>query len=256
MIKFHLDTNSSYQLRLPNIRQRAKVMALAEQFVAYDRSRPPEQQTPVTDRLADLLSQAEPVAADQLKGEQQRTAASEAVKRLEREAEALVDSIWHLMHSLYKQTPERAEAWGFDIRQGSGRILKPASRQARLALLSRYVAQEENRPEAEQFSNPALSEVRRVRDELVAKLATRDAGKTRREDSLVAGQAFAKEMLNYLQVGLIYLMSEEFNFTLGPGLQNWGFTVVLGRNGHNHGRGNGNGHSSGTNGDLGNGGGI
>jgi hypothetical protein len=239
MIQVRLDTTGSYAVRLPKAKQWAAVTALAQKFVAYDQTRPEAERNPVTAKLEALLAQALPCADDRLCSERRRMVASEAVKRLDGEARQLVSRMWYMMNSIFKETPEQAEAWGFKVKQGNGRIQQPQTRAGRLALLSHYLAAEERRPEGERFIFPDLAEVRRVRDELAANLSARDAGETQREVSHFAGQALARQLYNYLQVGLVELLSEVYDFNVTPDLQKWGFDVVV-RNGHGNSHTNGN----------------
>lgn len=249
MIQVRLDTAGSYVVRLPKNHQSAAVMALAERFVAYDQTRPEGERSPVTATLEALLAEAGPCTTGRLCAERQRTAASEAVKRLDGEAKQLTSRIWYMMNSLFIDTPERAEVWGFKIKQGSGRIQQPTTRAGRLALLTDYVLHEESCPEGERFSIPDLAEVRRVRNELAANLSAREAGQTEREVSNINSQALARKIYNVLQVGLVGLVFEVYNFNVTPELQKWGFEVVARNgqsNGHTNGNGNGNGRSNGN----------
>lgn len=245
MFQFRLDATSPYTLRMPRAQRRSEIVALAQKFVAYELTRPEAARTPLTGRLAALLNEIRPHYDHRFTGEQQRTSASEAVKRLDDEAKALVNHIWNTMYFLFKATPERALDWGFEVRQSTRRIIKPQSRSERLALLTRYVAKEESCPEYERFSMPDLAEVKRIRDELAKNLSARDAGQTQRKVSLVATEVLANQMFNHLQSALVYLLTEQYNYKLTPELENWGFEVVLMRNGNGHGRPNGNGASNG-----------
>lgn len=85
-----------------------------------------------------------------------------------------------------------------------------------------------------------------MRDDLAASLKARDAGKTQRTVSVNNSHALARQLHNFLQLGLAALVSGDYDFSITPELKNWGFDVV-GRNGHSNGHGNG--HSNGqTNG--------
>ncbi len=246
MYQFRIDASSGYNLRLPRVQQRQEIINLARKFVAYEWGRPEEQRTPVSDRLAALLDEVDLCYRKRDSGELQRTAASEAVKRLEREAEVLVNHLWNTMQYLFKAAPEQAQAWGFEVRQATGHIVRPKSRKKRLALLSSYVAHEESRPESERFSLPDLAEVRRVRDGLAGNLSARDAGKNQREVCLVTGEALVNRMLNHLQAAAVHLLAVEYDYKLNPELEQWGFEVVMVRNGHSRVNGNGHGQTNGN----------
>ncbi|HMQ54589.1 MAG TPA: hypothetical protein PKE64_22175 [Anaerolineae bacterium] len=249
MLQLRLDATSAYNVRMPRIHQQREIIELTRKFVTYERTRPHEEQTPLTNRLAALLEEAMPYYEHRESGELQRTTASEAVKRLDEESKLFTHQIWTTMNFFFKGTPERAKAWGFEIRQSTRQILKPKSRTDRLALLTRYAAREESLPEHERFSVPELNEVKRVRDELARNLSDRNAGRTQREVSIIRAEALADKMYNHLQYAAVYLLAEEFEYTITPDLEHWGFDVVMVRtgNGNGHANGNGsNGHDSQT----------
>lgn len=246
MIQVRFNTNGSHVVRLPKAHQRAAVIELAQQFVAYEQTRPEGERNPVTAKLEALLDQALPCANDRICSERRRMTASEAAKRLDAEARHLVRQIWFIINSRFSHMPEQADAWGFKVKQSTGRILLPQSRAARLALLSSYLEAEEQRPEHERFTMPDLNEVRRLRDDLAASLKARDVGETQRTVSVNNSHTLARQLHNFLQLGLAALVSGDYDFTITPELKNWGFDVV-GRNGQ--GNGHSNGHSNGqTNG--------
>lgn len=244
MIRIQFDTNSPYLLRFPSPSQRQRVLALAQTVATYEQSLPPERQTPYTTKLVLLLVQAGPNSSEQLRTEAHRTQASEAVKRLEKEANVLIEQISAQMRIMFPTEPEQAKTWGFTVKQSTGRIHKPKTRRQQLALLSAYIEHEAAQPMHEQFTRPVLESVIRVRDELQANLARRDAGKTQRESSIAAGKALTLQMHNYLQLIAAHIVAEHYQFTTTLDLQNWGFDVVTRNgNGHSRGNGNGNGHS-------------
>lgn len=245
MYQIRIDATSPYNLRLPRDYQPQEIVGLAQKFVAYESTRAEVQRTPLTHRLATLLDEVTPCYQERDSGERQRTAASEAVKRLDHEAKTLINHLWNMMNYLFKATPEQAQAWGFEVRQVTGRIIRPQSRPKRLDLLTSYVAYEESRPDHQRFSLPDLAEVRRVRDGLAGNLSARDAGRTQREVCLIAGEALTNQMLNHLQAAVVHLLAVEYGYKLSPDLEKWGFEVVLVRHGNGHSRtnGHGNGHS-------------
>ncbi len=223
--------------------QRASLVSLAQTFTAYEQNLPPAEQTPYTAQIAGLLAQALPTHSGQVSGEIQRTVASEAVKRLDEQARLLVNQILYMLKATFPTQPEQAEAWGFALKQTTGQIRLPKTCLERLALLNAYLAQEESRPAAEQFSLPALATVKAVRDELQANLNARDAGKMQRQLSVIAGKNVGDELLQHLQAAAVYLLSTRYNFSVSPELQRWGFEVVSLRNGAANGHTNGNGQS-------------
>ena len=249
MLQLRFDSASPYAVRMPRNNQHPEVVDLARRFVAYEVTRPEGERTPITRGLAALLDETTPHLDHRQSSEIQRAKASEAIKRLDEEAKLLTHQIWTTINYFFKTTPERAPEWGFEIRQSTRRIIKPDSREARLAVLTRYIAKEESRPEHERFSIPDLNTVKRVRNDLAGNLAARQSGKTQREVSIIHSEALAEKMFNHLQFGAAYLLAQKFNYTITPDLEHWGFNVVLVRtgNGNGHGNGNGNGHSD-TNG--------
>lgn len=244
MTTLFLNMKSQHSIRFPRPTQRHKLVNLTERFIAQESTLPAKAQTPYTTRLTELLQQASPTHNGQLHGELQRTAASEALKRLDQTATQLIRRIWRTMNATFMDTPERAEEWGFNIKQATGNILIPRKRAERLTMLDSYIAREQSRPAKERFATPDLTEVIAVRDQLRANLTARNNGKARRETSVAASRAIAGELLQNLQAAAAYLISTRYNFTLTPELQQWGFTVVAARNGNGHGNGHANGHDS------------
>jgi hypothetical protein len=250
MFRVTFDPRSNYTVRFPKAAERANILALAQSFVVYERSLPAKAQTPFTAKVIELLGTAVPVHSSRLSSEAQRTVASEAVKRLDAAAKLNCEQIYGLMKVMFPGSPERAKEWGFQVKQTTRNILHPRSREARLALLNTYIAKEESRPAKERFAMPSLDQVRQVRDELQANLIARNAGRTQRETSIVNGRALAAELLQYLQAAAVYLLADQYRFSLSPDLRKWGFEVVALRNGYGNGNGNSpaNGHGT-TNGD-------
>ncbi|HMR66515.1 MAG TPA: hypothetical protein PKE64_21080 [Anaerolineae bacterium] len=244
MFQLRFDPTSPYTVRMPRNHQKREIVSLTQKFVAYEWTRPEEARTPLTNRLAALLDEAIPHVDHRRSSERRRTAASEAVKRLDDEARALTHQIWTTMNFLFKTTPERAQDWGFEVRQSTRRINKPKSREERLVVLAGYVAQAESRPDYERFSMPPLADVKRVVAGLTENLSARHTGQTQREISIVRTEALADEMYNHLQSAAVYLLTEEFKYIITPDLKKWGFDVVSIRN--SNGNGNGNGHANGN----------
>lgn len=238
MLNLRLSPGSAYQCRLPSSSQRSKIFALTRQFIEHEQTLLPEQQTPYTAPLADLLQQTVPHSNARLNGETQRRLAAGAIERLDQQSRKVVGHIWRNLNAVFAETPELAAQWGFTVKS-SGRILMPRTRTERLAVLNVYISREEGRPEEERFSRPDLAEVIQVRDELEAKLADRTAGRTRREASIAATKNLAPQMFNLLQAAVVHLWAHEFNFSLNPDLQKWGFDVIERRNGKHHTNGNG-----------------
>lgn len=244
MFRITFDPKSPYTVRFPKMEERASVLSLAQTFVAYEQSLPTEARTPFTAKLTELLDTALPMHNSRLSSEVQRTVASEAVKRLDAAAKLVCEQIYGQMKVMFPGSPERAQEWGFHVKQTTRRVLHPRSRQARLALLNRYIAKEESCPEAERFAVPALNEVRRVRDELQANLAARNDGRNQRETSIINSRPLSTELLHYLQAAAVHLLADKYGFSLTPDLRKWGFEVVARRNGHGNGHENGNGHGN------------
>lgn len=238
MLQVRLDPTGPYALRFPRAHQRADVLALAQRFVAYDERLPLEQQSPFTPKLKALLAQLLPNHAQSWQAEAQRSQASESLKQIDRAASIIIDQIMAIMRAAFPTTLGQAEMWGLAVKQGTGNMLKPRGREARLSLLNAYIKTEQARPEAERFSLPPLSDVIRVRDALQINLHACRAGQNDRRISIARTKALSHELLNHLQVAAAYLVVDRFDHQLGPRLEKWGYTIVATRRGRN-GRENG-----------------
>lgn len=226
MWQFRLDSDSPWDLKLPGAKRPREVIALARAFVAHDQTLPPDKRSPYGARVQSLLGQAESLTTQRTTGESQRTVSAETLKRAERDAQEIARQVQGILIAYFPKTPERAEEWGLNLKQGTHTIILPKSRSARLDFLNCYLAKEESRAPAERFPAPALDEVRRVRDTIAASLTGRASGQTQREGGVAATYTIARDLSNILAAALLYLLAEGFNFAISPDLQAWGFVVT------------------------------
>ncbi|MCB9101159.1 MAG: hypothetical protein H6632_16600 [Anaerolineales bacterium] len=194
--------------------------------MAYDQTLPPEEQCRYTPDIADLLQICIPVCDTYDSSESQRTIASEGVKRLDEQATHLIRRIHQLIKSDLYDTPEQAEAWGFQVKQSTKTVLLPKTRKERLVMLKKYIAQEESRPAEERFTKPDLETVKQVRDGLVTHLAVRRSGRDKRKSSRAArDEAFAK-LVDCLRMAAGDLIIKRFDHKISFEMQQWGFEIV------------------------------
>lgn len=225
MVQVRFDVGSPWQVKVPRAERQQALFSSAQTFVAHEETLPPDKQSIYLGKIRELLSEAGMLTEQKDKGESQRTVSSEELKRAEEEAKEIAGQVQGLLRAVFPKTPERAEEWGLDLKQGTHTLLLPRTRLARLTFLSRYLAKEESRAPAERFTTPTLADVRRVRDTLAASLAGRDSGITQRESSVAARVATAARLSDYLQAALVHLLAQN-NFTITPSLQAWGYHVV------------------------------
>lgn len=227
MLRIQFDTKGAYSVRLPRGKQ--NLYQLAVNYVTYEKTIPAAEQTSFTADIIGLVEQVDPLFDRQQTGEANRVQASEALKKYEQEAHDLARQLQGLMQAYFPQTPEAATRWGFHIRQSGSRpgaILLPQGREALLALLDAYITAETERPEAERFPVPVLETVTGVRDGLASALQERQAAQAQRETSVALTNELQRELNDYLQAALVYLVVKRFDRKVTPALQAWGFDVV------------------------------
>ena len=226
MHQIQLDTGSSHHVRIPGPDQWSDLIDLGQSVVAYDQTLPLEEQCRYTPDIADLLQICIPVCDAYDSSESQRTIASESVKRLDEQATHLIRRIQQLIKSYLYDTPEQAEAWGFQVKQSTKTVLLPKTRKERLALLKKYIAQEESRPAEERFTKPALETVKEVRDGLVTHLAARRSGRDKRKSSRVARDEAFSKLVDCLRMAAGDLIIKRFGHKISFEMQQWGFEIV------------------------------
>ena len=228
-----LDTNSPYHVGIPYPDQWTELIDMAQIFVTFDQSLPPEQQSPYTPRLVDMLNICVPLYETYENSESQRTMASEAVKRLEAQLTRFTRQIHQIIKGTLFDTPEHAEDWGFQIRQSSQSILMPRSTPERLTMLKKYIAKEESRPAAERFTTPNLETVKKLYTDLTTQRTARRSSRNRRKASRAArDEAFAK-LVNWLRMAAGHLMLCHFDHKVSLDMQQWGYIIVERQNGRN-----------------------
>ena len=226
MITTKFDTTSKFHLNFPDKNKPLDVISIVETFISYDQSHPPEAQLPHTAKLVELMQQWSESDHKRLVGEAQRAAAAEIVEQLDKEMIEYVRHIKKTLDAVFPDAPAQAKAWGFDAKQSTKNILLPQTRREHLAVLDKYIAKEQSRPEAERFTSPDLTEIIHVRDKLKEQLSIRLAGQNQREEGVAAGNQLALEMYNYLQSAAVHLLTFTFGFTLTLEFQNWGYDVL------------------------------
>lgn len=207
------------------------IISTVETFISYEQSRSPESQLPHTAKLVELMQQWSKSDYKRLVGEAQRAAAAGIVEQLDQEMIEYVRYMRKTLDAAFPDAPVQAKAWGFDAKQSTKNILLPQTRREHLAVLDKYIAKEQSRPEVERFTSPDLTEIIRVRDKLREQLGIRLVGQNQREEGVAVGNQLAVEMYNYLQSAAVHLLTFTFGFTLTLEFQNWGYDVVPRRGG-------------------------
>lgn len=228
-----LDANSSYHIRVPSADQWAQLIELGQSFVAYDQSLPSEQQSSYTPYVTKMLETCIPLYETYQTSETQRLIASEAVKRLDEQVIQLTRKIHRIIKGVLFETPEKAEEWGFQVKQTTQSILMPRSRRGRLAMLKKYIAKEESRSAEERFTSPQLDTVIQVQANMMTHLAARRNGRDRRKSSRVARDEAFSKLVDILRLAAGQLMVQHFDHKISFEMQQWGFVVIERQNGRN-----------------------
>ena len=229
MLNLSYDTQSIYNVHLPNQRKRRDIFRTGQTFVTYDQSRPLAEQLPFTPWMADLLQQAAICEQQQRAGEAQRAVASEEMKEAYQRLRQLVRIMGKTLAAAFPEAPTKAKGWGFQVKQSTAHMILPQTPEAHLSLTEAYIAKELSRPEEERFTSPHLPDVIAVRHTVAAKVALRDAGQNQREAAIARANAIAAELYNHLQGAASYLLNFRYKNVITPELQNWGYVVVTRR---------------------------
>ena len=225
----HSDADSPYQLNFFKPTQRGEIFAQGQTFVAQEQTRPPEQQTPLTPRIINLLGQLQAAYAARDEAERQRTIASEKLKQLNKKAPVIVTKMWKSVTGKYADNPSEATRWGFKMKQKTSNVLRPQNPEDRLALLNAYIAKEESQAEEERFRVPTLAEVIEMRDMLTVNTLAYQEGQNRRENYFEAIKKLTTDLSQCLQGSAVHILGVDFNFDLSTQMQNWGYDIALKR---------------------------
>lgn len=229
MFHFKNSKKAPYKVVLPRANQRAALMELAQAFLTYEGTLAAEAQTPNRRAIETISAEIRRLKQSVTTVEGDRTTASEAFKRAERDSIRTVGQIHNVLDATFAATPERAQAWGLIVRQtgpSAGRILLPQEREDRLAFLETYIRVESDRPEAEQFTLPPLTQVRSVYQAMLDQRQGRDDAKRQRvrENARLAG--FYSSLAEELRLAAGYLVAAQPNRQPDPEMNKWGFTIV------------------------------
>ncbi len=229
MIRFQFNNGSAHRVILPLKQQKQETITLAQAFMQYENSLPSEDQTPFTADIGTALSTALAAQATSVTQEISRKTASETLKRLDATARSTVGQIRNLLEGRFANTPELAQAWGFFVRQtgrGAGNILTPRGRDDIITCLSQYIANEQARPVAEQFSQPLLADVITLRDDLVQQRQQRDQARQERLSQHTSLEAACEALAKKLRLALAYLILTHYDGEPNRDLAHWGFELV------------------------------
>lgn len=225
----YIESQSPYQINFASPRKRPEVSGLGHKFVAHEQTLPVEEQTPHTPRIINLLDQLDTANNNRIEAERQRSIASDNLKRIEKQAPALIRQMWKTVTVHHPQQPSMATNWGFRMKGSTRNVLLPKTRDERRATMAAYIAREESRPEAERFTVPDLVEVITLHDEWEYNLAQREKAANEREINVERCNQLTPLLAHFLQAAAIYIIAERFTFKLSTQLENWGFDVTLKR---------------------------
>ncbi len=229
MLRIQFNNGAPLRLALPRIHQKQATIDLAETFVSYENTLPEAEQTPFTARIQAALDAARAAQAEAIDQEANRKAASEAFKRTQQAAKAMLRQMRSVLSGHFSQTPEQAQAWGFIVRQtgrSAGQILMPQTHAEILTCLNEYIEAETARPEAERFARPALADVITLRDDLVQQRQARNQARQLRLQENGRVESQSQELYEALRMALGYLVLVQFDGKPDRALAQWGFEVV------------------------------
>lgn len=155
-----------------------------------------------------LASQLDTARKQALTAESNRKQASEAFKRVEKEVQKLVRQAHNALEATFINEPEKAQAWGFVVRQ-TGRILMPRGRDELLLTLNIYIEKEQTRPEADRFHLPTLTNMITARDALNDHLKNRKEQLRLRKQANAQRANFSKQTRKLLKEAAAYLVVTE-----------------------------------------------
>ena len=225
----HKDADSPNEIRFPNPRRRPTVIKLGQNYVAYEQSRPVEQQTPFTPIITNLVQRVLTSETELKRAERERKTASTELDRFLTQAKTLIKTMWKSVTAKYAGKPEKATHWGFQYKANTGNVLLPQTLEERLETMNTYIAQEQSQPEAKRFTIPELVEVMELCHALESQADARVTARRDRESRVETCNELALELSNYLQAAGIYLLAMEFKFKVSKDLQKWGYEIVAKR---------------------------
>lgn len=229
MLRIHFNNGASLRLALPRPYNKQAIVELAEAFVRYEGTLPEADQTPFTAEIQTALAAVQPALDQASDQEVSRKAASEALKRTEQAAKVTVRQLRSLLTGHFSGTPERAQAWGFIVRQtgrSAGQLLMPQTRAEIVSCLNAYIDTELARPEAERFTQPPLADVAALRDSLVQQQQNRNEAHQLRLQENGRIETLTHDIYENLRLALSYLVLVTFKGEPDRTLAQWGFSVV------------------------------
>lgn len=225
----HKDTNSPYQLTFPDQRDHDGIFTLAGNYIAYEQTRPPDQQTFYTADITGWYEELVIAKQEKIAAQSRRAIASQKIKQSDAEATELVRHMWktvtHHCHDMLSEVTQ----WGFKMKQTTGNALMPRNRDDRLATMTAYIIKEQSRPEEERFPKPDLAAIIVVRDELKASLVAYQTADTQRRNCDERSGELLYNLSEFLQAGGVEILGRLFRMKVSTQMRNWGFDVTLKR---------------------------
>ena len=225
----HKDTRSPYQLTFPSQSDDDGIFTLAGNYIAYEQTRPPDQQTLYTADITGWYEELLIAKQEKIAAQSRRAIASQKIKQSDAEAKELVRHMWktvtHHCHDMLSEVTQ----WGFKMKQTTGNALMPRKRDERLAVMTAYINKEQSRPEEERFRKPDLAAILAVRDELKASLTAYQAADTQQRNCDERCRELLFNLSEFLQAGGVEILGRVFRMKVSTQMRNWGFDVTLKR---------------------------
>lgn len=226
MLNASVDPSSRLHVVFPEVFDYSDLLALNDDFLRYNATLPPEQQSSFTNHLVKLGNVCRPHHDQFYSSEAQRSIASDNVKLLDEEATDHLKQAQYNIQAKFWKTPAKAEEWGFEAKQSTGNIITPATKKERIRVLKSYIAKEESLPEEERFATPDLARLIEVRDQLVENIRLSRASEKQRRISRVARDEAFRRLRETLRLAAANIVVLQFDHTITYDLQKWGFSVV------------------------------
>ena len=229
MISVRFSNGFTHRISVPYKTQKQALLRLAQAFVSYENSLPPENRTRYTPSIEAALADAQTAQADSNAEEASRKLASETLKQLDAAARKTVSQIRSLLKGRFPNNPAQIQAWGFFVRQsgrGAGNILVPYGRTNILACLDQYILTEAARPIEEQFAEPPLAEVIALRDGLNQQLQQRNQSRQERLTHNASIEEACTTLAKELRLALTAILLNNYDGEPERELGRWGFEVV------------------------------
>ncbi|HRQ38335.1 MAG TPA: hypothetical protein PLD25_10510 [Chloroflexota bacterium] len=228
MISIRIDVNGAQHVQWP--KKPANILALGQAYVTYEASLPVGQQLAAPSlavmQAANTAAQTAQAAADT--GENARALAAETYRQTMTTAKRQLEIALGRLKGNHITNLAALQQWGLDtVSTSTGvSVRKPRTDPQWEAFLNAYVSKETSLPANEQITDPSLSEMTQLRDDVQAARAARTSGKNQREFNVLTRTAETQRLLDLLQTAAVNMVVLRHNGVVSNALQSWGYVVT------------------------------